>query len=131
MKYKTAELEGDALDYMVQCAQRGEQPLCSVAEWKAGSDDGRSPSTYWDHGGPLIERESIRLEPMSWVAGTLTVKSWAAALKRPVDAQIKYADGGQGETPLIAAMRAYVTSVFGEEVEIPWLELMHEEPHAD
>ena len=45
MKYKTAELEGDALDYMVQCAQRGEQPLCSVAEWKAGSDDG------WDSWG--------------------------------------------------------------------------------
>lgn len=120
MKHKTAELEGDALDYMVQCAQRGEKPLCSVAEWKAGSDDGRSPSTYWEHGGPIIESESIRLEPMSWVAGTLTVKSWAAALKRPVDdTRIRYAGGAQGPTALIAAMRAYVTSVFGEEMEIP------------
>lgn len=115
MKHKTAELKGDALDYMVQCAQRGEKPLCSVAEWKAGSDDGRSPSTYWEHGGPIIERQKIGLvfQDGQWMAGDLY--TWPTYYETTIEAH----DAGYGPTPLIAAMRAYVTSVFGEEVEIP------------
>lgn len=126
MKHKTAKLEGDALDYMVQCAQRGETPLCSVAEWKAGSDDGRSPSTYWDHGGPILERliaSGFDIHPEYGRDEYPAMPFWCTNMdgdSRPYnrDWETEYICTG-GPTILIAAMRAYVTSVFGEEVEIP------------
>jgi hypothetical protein len=65
------------------------------------------PSTDWSQGGPIIEREGIALWPDDEEGG------WFAS-----------ANGGQGEdykgpTPLIAAMRCYVASKLGDEVEIP------------
>ena len=65
-------------------------------------------STDWELGGPIIEREGINLRALSgalWEAET-----WSA-------------EGGQylldGPTPLIAAMRCYVASKLGDEVEVP------------
>lgn len=62
-----------------------------------------SPSTNWAQGGPIIERERIRLDPDSedgqegeWYADT-------------------HRDCGRSDAPLIAAMRAYVASKFGRE----------------
>ena len=51
-------------------------------------------STNWGHGGPIIEREGIEICPIG---------------------------NGEfyGDTPLIAAMRCYVASKLGDEVEIP------------
>lgn len=65
-------------------------------------------SSDWAQGGPLIEREKIRLdyddETESWLADNYNaVVAWC----------------GCGPTPLIAAMRCYVTSKLGDEVEIP------------
>lgn len=56
----------------------------------------------WAQGGPIIGRESINLTKMHG-------HGW-------------HADCGQvnvGRTPLIAAMRCYVASKLGNEIEIP------------
>jgi len=71
-------------------------------------------STDWSFGGPLIERECIELA--AYDAETSQPKNpeyWEATIYQrngPVRAE--------GTTPLIAAMRCYVASVLGEEVEI-------------
>lgn len=108
MKHKTAELQGDALDYMVRCAVQGEQPFCSVAEWAASNDGGWHPSTNWEQGGPIIEREEIdvsRNEYPRWSA-CLPLTEWTDMV-------------GFGPTPLVAAMRAFVLAKLGGQVELP------------
>lgn len=60
---------------------------------------GYTPSTNWAQGGPIIEREGIALIP-----------NWTA--ERP-------GFSADGDTPLIAAMRCYVASKLGDEVELP------------
>ena len=62
-----------------------------------------NPSTNWAQGGPIIEREGIAI----YLYGD---SQWNAHV------------GGKemvGTTPLIAAMRCYVASKLGDEVEIP------------
>jgi hypothetical protein len=61
------------------------------------------PSTDWSQGGPIIERERISI--------THQVGRWAAQTDDDLFAY--------GPTPLIAAMRCYVASKLGDEVEIP------------
>lgn len=62
------------------------------------------PSRLWDDAGPIIEREKITICPndTTW---------WAV---HP-DAELEV----HGDTPLEAAMRAYVHAKLGEEVELP------------
>ena len=67
------------------------------------------PSTNWEQGGSIIEREGIAI-------GRAT-KQWAAFINEDDD------NGVLGNTPLIAAMRCYVASKLGDIVEIP-VELM-------
>lgn len=70
-----------------------------------GSADFYSPATDWAQGGPIIEREHI------------SIRQWENVAE--VHA---YTPGGvwsSGSTPLIAAMRSYVASKLGDEVEIP------------
>ena len=64
-----------------------------------------SPSTDWAQGGVIIEREKIEvfIRDEKWFA--------YSSLSKPEDFY--------GETPLIAAMRCYVASELGDEVEIP------------
>jgi len=62
----------------------------------------------WNVAGPIIERELIEIYPLCSV-------EWGA---RKVDGEgdlIRF----YGDTPLIAAMRCYVASKLGDEVEIP------------
>lgn len=73
-----------------------------------------NPSTNWAHGGPIIERERINL----WNEGY----EWEASL---YGKHIVW-----GETPLIAAMRCYVASKLGDEVEIPAELLTKEKSNA-
>ncbi len=68
----------------------------------------------WSYGGPIIEREEIGIKrnaPCS--AG----REWEAS----PSITAKGAGGryGYGPTPLVAAMRCYVTSKLGDEVDIP------------
>ena len=74
-----------------------------------GSVYGFSPSTNWALGGEIIEREGISVDrdAVDWTAWT-----WA----RTRDAA-EYVSSG--DTPLIAAMRCFVVSKLGDEVEIP------------
>ena len=95
MKMKTSELSGAALDWAVNMADGLHGVLAPVAY-----------SSNWSFSGPIIEREGIGLDyyPDSglWHAGTCEGTVW-----------------GMGRTPLIAAMRCYVISKLGDEVEIP------------
>lgn len=71
------------------------------------------PSSDWEQGGPIIERERIWLDPVE-AGGTFrgerqTEAGWLARAWGHVYNE-------RGPTPLIAAMRAYVASKFGDEV---------------
>lgn len=102
MKIKTSNLIGDALDWAVEKAYEDE----AVKPWYAWGGRKHSPSTDWSVGGPIIEREGIRLHRShtgAWWAGS------EAEPRRPTE----------GPTPLIAAMRCFVTSRLGDEVDVP------------
>ena len=92
---KTSELIGPALDWAVAKAW---QPVYSDRHLLEHAK-GFHPSTNWAQGGPIIEREGIALLP-------------------PGIAEMPGVEG-RGETLLIAAMRCYVASVLGDEVEVP------------
>lgn len=94
MKIKTSELTDADLDWAVaKCEGRGND-----GTWDENF------SSNWLLGGPIIEREGINL---SSVAGI----TWCA------DGPVRV--GFYAPTPLIAAMRCYVASKLGDEVEIP------------
>ena len=94
---KTSELTGHFLNVAVALAM-GQKPPFGI--------DGFFPSTDWSQGGPLIEE---------WMIDCNTYRNgWRAA--RHVSTAPTY---GYGPTPLIAAMRCYVKSKMGEEINIP------------
>lgn len=114
MKIKTSELTGAALDWAVAKAE-GLMPFIDksyygkIYRYGTFVEPGRrsfTPSTDWSQGGPIIERERIHVGAASW-------SEWVASILPPREAR------GSGPTPLIAAMRAYVASKLGDEVEIP------------
>jgi hypothetical protein len=91
---KTSELTGAALNWAVNHAER----LTGIL----------APVNYcgkWEHGGPIIEREGIGFMQFS------DYPQWTA--KHP------QAVCFDGPTPLIAAMRCYVASELGDDIEIP------------
>ena len=109
MKIKTTELQGEALDWAVA--------KCEVGDAINEIDDPHFYSTDWALAGPIIEREGIALDCLrtcfvidSWVAASEMVRE--GDYDSPV---IKFT----GPTPLIAAMRCYVASKLGDEVEVP------------
>lgn len=73
-----------------------------------------SPSSHWSQGGPIIEREKIRFDD-------LPDNGIRAFIRRPAGkSEILLMDcWDEGITPLIAAMRCYVVSKLGDEVEVP------------
>ena len=103
---KTNELTGAALDWAVAKCEG-----VSV-RWSAAHEqllvEGYpymvwQPSTDWAQGGPIIEREGIAVREVlkgSWVA----------------DLEVGFEEG---PTPLIAAMRCYVASKMGDDINIP------------
>lgn len=112
MKVKTSELTGAALDWAVaKC--KGVDIDKFFDAWVKDPDEPHfnkqfKPSTDWSQGGPIIERENISVQARDGV--------WSASMKMP--------DGswpiwGYGPSPLIAAMRCYVASKLGDEVEVP------------
>ena len=121
MRVKTNELTGAALDWAVA--------KCEGIELTNGCYnrllvDGRmsrgqemlapyNPSTDWAQGGPIIDREQISIG-REFASGRIEWAAWTPAPIRD-DAEAF----GYGPTPLIAAMRCYVASKLGDEVEIP------------
>lgn len=118
MKIKTAELTGAALDWAVATAN-GDYPQWD-AEWEvfyAANGDDMDYSTDWAQGGPIIEREMIQLTPKCMVN---PLHGWAAAFRSFDEDDDVYAlHRMRGKTPLIAAMRCYVASKLGDEVDVP------------
>jgi hypothetical protein len=127
MKHKVDELTGALLDAAVAKALGvvildlglvvdGEPVVCLP---EAGEHNYVwRPSREWHQGGPLIERERINLvycEP-----GTTAGDAWEAYLG---DLSPRRLDNdpasGDGPTPLIAAMRAFVCKKLGDEVDLP------------
>jgi hypothetical protein len=108
---KTSELTGEALNWAV------EKALGSVPkDWKAiySNWEARDYSTNWVQGGPIIERAGIDIRRYEWQGPSMQVLSWSAQLyatEKPFE--------GHGPTPLIAAMRCFVASKLGDEVDIP------------
>lgn len=103
---KTNELTGAALDWAV--ADAGEVNLemhyaLGGKEWK--------PSTDWAQGGPIIEREEIALEPMTHDEHG---DGWLATRVEGPAICMEF-----GPTMLVAAMRCFVVSHLGDEIEVP------------
>jgi len=101
MLVKVNELSGQALDWAV--AQ------CEYFPVRHGFDDNCPEySTNWAQGGPIIEREGIQIQKhrSGWVA-------------LPEDAQFSEEEYQEGSTILIAAMRCYIVSELGDEVDVP------------
>lgn len=67
--------------------------------------DGYTPSTNWSQGGPIIDREKITTHAHQ-------DGDWCATVRG-------YDSEQSGHTPLIAAMRCYVASKLGNEVDVP------------
>ncbi len=104
---KTAELTGAALDWAVaKCEEFNIDIHAGMALTIRGDGDWWNPSTDWAQGGAIIEREGMQL----WKGG-----AWCASL----DQSFNPPDFQTGTTPLVAAMRCYVASKLGDEVEIP------------
>jgi hypothetical protein len=103
---KTSELTGLTLDYAVAIAN-GDSIIISQQNWPWYSTD-------WAEAGLIIEREGIEFWTYSANQdehGNFTAIKTA---KHPSSTQ-HYS----GSTPLIAAMRCFVASKLGDEVEIP------------
>ncbi len=108
---KTSELIGPALDWAVSEAEG-----CSYCDYmEDGIINRRKWSTNWSQGGPIIEREHIGQK----YAGHDTDGPLFVAWKSFGPGPHKNESSRYGPTPLIAAMRCYVASKLGDEVEIP------------
>jgi hypothetical protein len=122
MKRLVSELLGRELDYWVARAQglmvakivQGGE-ITGYQLYFYSGDTPRLPdySTDWADGGPIIERERIGLD--TWQ------RTWAAQFTFPVRHPTNTKRDPShhrmnGESPLVAAMRTFVASRFGDEV---------------
>lgn len=135
MKIKVSEATSPVLGWMVARAEghrvslsrnwyseQDEETFSMKVSWKRDgtldaihwwSGQFYSPSTDWSQGGPIIEREGIAIHPSpTWTARYgLTVLAHHGGFRGHFQCT--------GPTPLIAAMRCFVTSKLGDEVEVP------------
>lgn len=106
---KTSELTGVQLDWAVAKCEGVYAPSVDIDidGTKRINYGGMYPewSTDWSQGGPIIEREGISLECRNgdWIANYSVFPSCR-----------HFAYG-----PLVSAMRCYVASKLGDEVEVP------------
>ena len=120
---KTSELTGAALDWAVAKADEERDVLFCQRQYGrlivriAGDHETRdiewpyTPSTNWAQGGPIIEREVIVLTHPKHDCWTATAQD-----STDLDVPLYQEDG---PTPLIAAMRCYVSSKLGDDVDVP------------
>lgn len=109
---KISELTGPTLDWAVA--------KCEGVQWATWNLNGWSND--WALGGPIIEREKIGV----WWAthfvddeGVEYGNHWYAEYGVTDESADKTYQCQTGTTPLIAAMRCYVASKLGNEIEIP------------
>ena len=106
MKIKTQDLTGAALDWAVAKCEYPEQSINTALGFPYLVFGRFNPSTDWAQGGPIIEREGILF------ARTNDGEMYRAWIVRRNASAI-------GPAHLIAAMRCYVASRLGDEVDIP------------
>lgn len=131
MKIKTQDLTGAALDWAVaKCVghldagrvvvdlryMSGEDPVRWEPQLSTYYSSAYNPSTNWAQGGPIIEREGITVQTDPTDA---IPDAWSAYFRGAL-----FNDDGtdffrNGPTPLIAAMRCFVASKLGDEVDVP------------
>lgn len=125
---KTAEATGAALDWLVAKAEGTHVETRITGRLNTGCRfglffnqrwvgsyerwDEYCPSTDWSQGGPIIEREKISTMHRDWSEA----QAWLAMYG---DVSDEENTGLTGPTPLIAVMRCYVASRFGDEAEVP------------
>ena len=126
-KIKVSKATGVVLDRMVA--------MCTYPEWDDAQIDANitdigdgegafNPSTDWSQGGPITERENISLsrnlsnDEVSTNVFHLNPTDWLAQLDYSALLH-RYSHSATGPTPLIAAMRCYVASKLGDDVEVP------------
>jgi len=121
---KTSELIGTALKIAVAKADNRQirKGLGGSIEVRGRTEDGDelpghwdlwmnwNPATDWSQGGPIIEREKIEL--IDNCSNPAENWYWAAHIWHTKTI-------GYGSTALIAAMRCYVASKLGDEMDIP------------
>jgi hypothetical protein len=107
---KTAEAKDAALDLLVAKCENVEPDENNRPIWFGDGDERveYTPSTDWAQGGPIIEREGITVSVGSPVTGL----EWMACDRGSTHIQ-------HGPTYLIAAMRCYVASKLGDNIDIP------------
>jgi hypothetical protein len=105
---KTSELTGAALDWAVAKCENVEPDENNRPIWFGDGDERveYTPSTDWAQGGPIIECEGICLHKYKDGSG------WSATYSAQDPEQY-------GPSPLIAAMRCYVASKLGDDINIP------------
>jgi hypothetical protein len=121
MKHAVATLTGPALDHAVAKAFglvgfsviNGEPFI-----WNDDQDrlEVFSPSTLWADGGPILEAACARLE---YGMGHWTATCLVPIVDGRIDLGWPHDRMHMGDTPLVAAMRAYVASRLGDDVELP------------
>jgi hypothetical protein len=106
---ETSELTGTALDWAVARSEnlRDADSMQAPLIFFEGNY-----SKEWDLAGPIIERERIDVWFEKFDADDAGLPIWGASIYD--SRKMLY-----GHTPLIAAMRCYVASKLGDEVEVP------------
>lgn len=121
---KVADLKGAALDYWVSRAEGvttiiavrqntgDKHPSCIEVDYKGSRITWYHPSDDWRMGGALISRLPFGIFERDYQTGL-----WSAGIYTDTSVAKPVCDSYQtGPTLLIAAMRAYVASKYGEEV---------------
>jgi hypothetical protein len=112
---RTSELTGAALDWAVAKCEGGHIGVADNGVFfDAHNGDGFTsfgPSIDWEQGGPIIERERISMiEECNGM--------WMGSIGGCTDLDMPLYQE-HGPTPLIAAMRCFVASKLGDDVEVP------------
>jgi Protein of unknown function (DUF2591) len=116
MEIKVQDLIGIALDWAATIIEDPDACQYGVADWREHRRhtvvNGEYVHRYhqsWAQAGPIIEQEEISIRPSNSGDG------WTASMWTHEAATV-FEDG---PTPLIAAMRCYVASKLGDEIDIP------------
>lgn len=116
---KTSELKGAALDWAVAKCEGVSFVWLETdftpdgRTFQRGTAQAAGPhySTDWAQGGPIIQQWAVSLCPHEYITGNTR---WCATCTNEGECYEEF-----GPTPLIAAMRCYVASKLGDEVEVP------------
>ena len=118
---KVVDAIGAQLDWMVATIEEPYPGQFTRIVLRAGEANYR-PSTDWSQGGPIIEREGINLSvdyQDDALSNDMVQIGWKGNLwNNSVPGTSGFLQWAYGPTPLIAAMRCYVSKL-GDKVEIP------------